>query len=67
MKQLVKMIRWSKKLMLVMRAGRHKLTHKIAGFYEILVKGQPTSRDHFLESKIFQAELTSEYLGTSEF
>ena len=58
MKQLVEMIRCSKKFMLVMRAGRHKLTHKIAGFYEILVKGQPTSRAHFLKSKIFQAKLT---------
>ena len=58
MKQLGKMIRWSKKFMLVMRAGRHKLTHKIAGFYEILVEGQQTLRDHFLERKIFQAELT---------
>ena len=48
--------------MLVMRAGRHKLTHKIAGFYEILVKGQQTSRAHFLEIKrFFRLNLHSNY------
>ena len=53
MKQLVKMIRCSKKFMLVMRAGRHKLTHKIAGFYKILVKDNQHQGLIFLKATCF--------------